>query len=81
MSASIIHFPTDRCRQPATAIEAAERAAYDRAAERFAIEPGHGPSITAMMELSCEGACDVARPLAATWLLAQLGLLMRDEAA
>lgn len=81
MSAFIIHFPADRCRRPATAIEAAERAAYDSAAKRFAIEPGHGPSITEMMQLACEGTCDVARPLAATWLLAQLGLLVRCEAA
>ena len=56
-------------------------AAYDSAAERFAVEPGHGPSITAMMELALEGSCGVARPLAATWLLAHCGISVRYEAA
>ncbi len=81
MSASIIHFPADRCRQPATAIEAAERADYELAATRHATKPGCAASIETMMRLACEGSCDVARPLAATWLLAQLGLLLRYEAA
>ena len=80
-SATVIQFPADHCRKPAKAIEAAERAAYELAAKDYATKPGSAASIEAMMRLACEGTCEVTRPLAAAWLLAECSVSVRYDAA
>lgn len=77
MSANVIESPADRCRRPATAIEVAERAAYDRAANDHAAYGWHGPSVYAMMTLAMEGACAAAGAKAAAWLHEHHDILVR----
>ena len=79
-SANVIQFPADRCRRPATVIEAAERAAYEQAAIRFTVPETKATAIEAMMRLACEGTCDVVRPLAEAWLLVNVGVLVCHDA-
>ena len=68
MTATIINFPIDRCRKPASAIEAGERAAFQAAVAGHTASPGASAPITAMMRLALEGTCHSARRGAAAWL-------------
>lgn len=68
MTATILAFPTDRCRKPLSVIEAAEREAFGRAASEHAGADFHGPSICAMMALALEGSCSITAAKAAAWL-------------
>ena len=78
MITNVIQFPRDRCRRPATAIELAEREAYERAAREAAAMRGfHGPSICAMMTLALEGVCAAPRAQAAAWLHQHHAILIR----
>lgn len=65
---TVIQFPTDRCRQPDTAIEATERAEYAQAIEQFAAEPRSIEAGVTMMRLACEGKASTVRRAASTWL-------------
>lgn len=76
MSATIIQFPADRCRQPASAIELAEREAFARAAGEHAAGGVDGPTIHAMMTLALEGACVVTKAKASGWLLAEYDIFV-----
>lgn len=77
MITNIIQFPADRCRPPASAIEAAELMTFDRAATRYAADCGHADSVTAMMRLALQGACAAPRAQAAAWLHKHCSLLIR----
>ena len=68
MTAHIIVFPADRCRQPASAIQAAEQLAFRNASYEFASSGWKGGSIKTMMSLACEGADEPTRAEAAIWL-------------
>ena len=70
MSATIIQFPADRCRQPASAIELAEREAFARAAGEHATGAVDNATIHAMMMLAVKGTCAVTKAKAAAWLYA-----------
>ena len=77
MTATILAFPADRCRQPLSVIEAAERAAYDRAANDHAAYGWHGPSVCAIMTLAAEGACAATKAKAVAWLYRECNVVVR----
>ena len=79
MTATILTFPTDRCRRPALMIAETERAAFEAAAEEYAARPAdHGP-VCEMMRLACEGECLTIRLRASDWLEANCSLSVVNE--
>jgi len=75
MTASIIQFPVDRCRQVLTADETVQshfkacRDIFELASAEHRERPGDGSAVVPMMMLACEGACLSTRSDAARWLL------------
>lgn len=75
MTATIIAFPMARCRQPATVIEAAERAALAAATGEWeASERNSTSSIETMMRLALVGRDAVAQEAARAWLSRELNI-------
>ena len=68
MTAHIITFPADRCRRPASVLQAAEQLAYRSASLEFTDPEEHSNSIATMMRLACVGVDEPTKADAATWL-------------
>ena len=69
MTATIVAFPADRCRQPRTAIEAREQLAYRTALAQATADPANQVPVVAMVRLALEGVCASVRSDAAAWLM------------
>lgn len=82
MTATIIEFPINRCRQVLTVDQIIEasllacRQIFDQAASDFSECRGDGLAITAMMRLSCEGSCTEVSAAARDWLSWECGVLV-----
>ena len=68
MTAHIITFPADRCRRPASVIQAAEQLAYRSASLEFSDSNWGAGSVETMMRLACVGVVEPTKADAATWL-------------
>ena len=68
MTAHIITFPADRCRRPASVLQAAEQLAFRSASLEFSDSGWEAGSVETMMRLACMGADEPTKADAATWL-------------
>ena len=79
MTATILEFPSNRCRQPATVIDAGERAEFEAAAKDHAARPNSAENIGTMMRLALQGECPTTSAHAGEWLMAQCNVRVVAE--